>query len=107
MVENATRPNTNLPASLTTFIGREKLVDEIERVVVMEPPECRLLTLTGAGGTGKTRAALHVARAVADRFDDGVYVVLLAPVTDAKLVSPQLRRRLGCPSSANGHLSTA
>ena len=97
MVENDLRPDTNLPAPLTTFIGREKLVDEIERVVTMEPPECRLLTLTGAGGTGKTRLALHVARAVAARFDDGVYVVLLASITDAKLVAPTIAQALGLP----------
>src|SRR5215471_7456574 len=69
MGEKDLRPNTNLPSAVTTFIGREKLVDEIERVVIMEPPECRLLTVTGAGGTGKTRVALHVARAVGRRSE--------------------------------------
>jgi predicted ATPase len=49
------------------------------------------------GGAGKTRAALHAARAVAARFEDGVYVVLLAPVTDAKLVAPAIAQALGLP----------
>src|ERR1041385_7536345 len=63
---NARHLRIRTPAFLTTFIGREKLVDEIERVFIAQA-DCRLLTLTGAGGTGKTRAALHAARTVADR----------------------------------------
>lgn len=88
-------PNTNLPAPLTTFIGREKLLEDVQLLVTRGTPTCRLLTLTGAGGTGKTRVALRVAQAVADRFDDGVCLVLLASISDAKLVVTTIAQTLG------------
>ena len=69
-------PN-NLPTHLTTFLGREhemaEVIDLLER--------SRLLTLTGPGGTGKTRLSLEVARRSMDRFPDGVYFVELASIT--------------------------
>ncbi len=71
------RPN-NLRAELTSFVGRESEVKEILDLV----DSSRLLTVTGAGGAGKTRLALQVARALLDRFPDGVWFVDLAPVTE-------------------------
>src|SRR6267143_3940320 len=70
-------PN-NLPTQTTTFIGRKReLASAVERLQTT-----RLLTLTGPGGSGKTRLALHLAAAVLDRYPDGVWLVELAPVTD-------------------------
>jgi predicted ATPase/class 3 adenylate cyclase len=74
-------PN-NLPSQLTTFIGREAELDLVQRLL----GETRLLTLTGAGGCGKTRLALQVAAEVLDTFPDGLWWVDLAPVADPALV---------------------
>ncbi len=84
---------SNLPASLTTFIGRERELAEIRRR--LEGTGSRLLTLTGAGGSGKTRLALHTA---ADRLTDypsGVWFVDLAPITDPQHVPQTLLTTLG------------
>ena len=73
-------PRSNLPAPLTTFVGREQDIDEIKRLL----PTTRLLTLTGPGGVGKTRLAVHVARdshAISE-FQDGARWVELAPLTN-------------------------
>ncbi len=76
-------PN-NLPTQTTTFIGREReLASAVERLKTT-----RLLTLTGPGGSGKTRLALHLAADLLERFPDGVWLVELAPVTDPAGVSP-------------------
>jgi len=84
-----------LPAALTAFVGREREVAAI-RARLLEPGT-RLLTLTGAGGTGKTRLALEVAREVrdADVFPDGVAFVPLAALTDPALVLPTIAHALG------------
>lgn len=71
------RPN-NLPTQLTSFVGRERELAETQALLATT----RLLTLTGPGGTGKTRLALQLAAAAADGFPDGVTFVELAPVTD-------------------------
>jgi non-specific serine/threonine protein kinase len=73
----------NLPAQLTSFVGREREIDEIRRLVGVN----RLVTLTGSGGCGKTRLALQVATEVLDQFRDGVWVVDLAPLSDPNLVA--------------------
>ena len=69
----------NLPAQLTSFVGRESELAEVRALVA----QSRLVTLTGVGGVGKTRLALEVAVAVRDRFDDGVWLVELAPLNPA------------------------
>lgn len=76
-LDNPELPN-NLPASLGTFIGR---VSELQEVLVLIR-ECRLVTLTGAGGSGKTRLALQAAAEFLDGSGDGVWLVELAPVSD-------------------------
>lgn len=89
------RPN-NLPVQLTALIGREKEVDAV--VTLLSRPEARdthILTLTGPGGTGKTRVGLQAAAELIDRFDHGVSFVNLAPVTDAELVAPAMALALG------------
>lgn len=76
-------PN-NLPAQSTSFVGREWEIGRIEDLLSTE----RLVTLTGAGGCGKTRLALRVAEEVADGFPDGVWLVELASLTDPSQVLP-------------------
>jgi predicted ATPase/class 3 adenylate cyclase len=81
----------NLPAELTTFIGRTRELEEVERLMASN----RLLTLLGPGGTGKTRLMLQVASDLVERFPDGVWLVELAPLTDPKLVAEQTAVVLG------------
>jgi len=87
-----TRPN-NLPAQATPFIGREKEVDAVRRLMLR--PDVRLLTLTGPGGTGKTRLGLQAAADLLDQFEDGVFFVPLAPIGDPGLVVPTVAKTLG------------
>jgi predicted ATPase/class 3 adenylate cyclase len=84
------RPN-NLPLQLTSFVGR---TDEIARVVQLLDDH-RLVTLTGPGGAGKTRLALEVAADVLSSFEDGVYFVDLAPISDHAQVPSALAQVLG------------
>jgi predicted ATPase/class 3 adenylate cyclase len=76
-----THPN-NLPQQLTSFIGRQKEMAEVEALL----GGTRLLTLAGAGGTGKTRLGLQVAAHLLDQYEDGVWLVELAPLSDPALV---------------------
>ena len=80
----------HLPAQFTPFIGRRREIDEVKRLL----ERFRLLTLTGTGGTGKTRLALQVAAEVAKTFADGVYFVDLAPLSDHALVPKAIARVL-------------
>ena len=74
-------PN-NLPIQITSFIGREREIDEAKRLLTT----ARLVTFTGSGGTGKTRLAQQVAAEALSMFTDGVWLVELAPLTDPNLV---------------------
>jgi predicted ATPase len=78
---------TNLPVPATSFLGRERELEALARLI--EGAHVRLLTLTGAGGTGKTRLALQTAAAAADSFPDGVFWVALAALRDPQLVLEQ------------------
>jgi predicted ATPase/class 3 adenylate cyclase len=84
------RPN-NLPTQLTSFVGRERELAEAERLLA----QTRLLTLTGPGGTGKTRLSLQLAAAVASRFADGIFCVALEPVREPALIAPTIAGVLG------------
>jgi predicted ATPase/class 3 adenylate cyclase/DNA-binding CsgD family transcriptional regulator len=83
----------NLPAELTNFIGRHAEIASLRKVLT----ENRLVTLTGAGGAGKTRLAVQVAAAVAADFGDGVCYVDLAPITHPDVVPVTAARGLGLP----------
>jgi predicted ATPase/class 3 adenylate cyclase/DNA-binding CsgD family transcriptional regulator len=87
-----TRPN-NLPFQPTPFIGREKEVAALGQLLCRE--DVRLVTLTGPGGTGKTRLALQVAAELSDLFADGISFVDLAPVNDPALVIVAIAQSLG------------
>jgi hypothetical protein len=83
-------PN-NLPRQLTSFIGREREIAEIKGLLARSFP----LTLTGAGGSGKTRLALQVAAELLDRYPDGVWWVDLAPLSEHALVPHAVASALG------------
>jgi predicted ATPase/class 3 adenylate cyclase/DNA-binding CsgD family transcriptional regulator len=84
-------PN-NLPVQATAFIGREQQLQSVRETVLR--PDTRLLTLTGPGGTGKTRLGLQAAGDLLDAFADGVYVVHLASVTAPDLVASSIAQAL-------------
>jgi predicted ATPase/class 3 adenylate cyclase/DNA-binding CsgD family transcriptional regulator len=82
----------NLPIQLTQLIGREK---EVARVLhLLRREDIHLLTLTGPGGTGKTRLGLQVAAELSDAFPDGVHFVNLAPISDPTFVVPTIAQTL-------------
>lgn len=81
---------TNLPKPLTSFVGRENQVAELEYLVASQ----RLVTLTGAGGSGKTRLAIQIGHQLYEKYADGVWFVDLAPLTDPALVPTQVARVL-------------
>ena len=85
--------NTNLPQETSQLIGRENELAELGAALDRE--EIRLLTLTGPGGTGKTRLALRLAADRLDRFPNGVFLVTLAAITDPALVLPAVAQALG------------
>jgi predicted ATPase/DNA-binding CsgD family transcriptional regulator len=97
------RPSGNLPVALSTFIGREREVAELRRLV----EDTRLLTLTGPGGSGKTRLALAVAREVVGRFEDGAWWVELAPLSDPELVPQAVGSARGLREAPGRTLSEA
>jgi len=82
-----------LPVQLTSFVGRDAEMAQVRELL----RENRLLTLTGAGGAGKTRLAIEVAAGLTGEFGDGVWCVDLAPITDPELVPLTMARALGLP----------
>jgi len=83
---------TNLPSPATSFLGRRKELDEV--VEILRVGDVGLLTLTGPGGTGKTRLALHAAAEASDAYADGVWWVPMAPLRDARRVVSSLAQPL-------------
>src|SRR4051812_22634690 len=87
------RGESTLPASLTSFVGREREVAVVR--ALLDRGGVRLLTLTGPGGVGKTRLALRIAEAAAADFADAVWFVPLASIADPALVMPTIAQVLG------------
>jgi predicted ATPase/class 3 adenylate cyclase len=96
------RPN-NLPLQPTPLVGREREVGEVAARVQSEG--VRLVTLTGPGGTGKTRLALQAAADFLEEFEDGVFFVALATITDPELVPSTIAGPLGVKESAEQPLT--
>jgi predicted ATPase/class 3 adenylate cyclase len=88
----------NLPAQLTSFVGRRRELAQVKEL--LERPEVRLLTLSGPGGTGKSRLAVQVAAELTEAFLEGVCFVALAPVSDPELVLPTIAQALGVRGAA-------
>jgi predicted ATPase/class 3 adenylate cyclase len=88
------RPN-NLPTQLTSFVGRERELAEAGALLEQN----RLVTLTGPGGTGKTRLSLQVAAAAAERYPDGVFFVPLETVREPALIASRIASTIGLAES--------
>ena len=92
----AAKPRHNLPAQLTSFVGRTHEIFELKELLATT----RLVTLTGMGGTGKTRLSLQVAADLLGDYADGVWLVELASLTDARLVPEAVASVLGVKEAA-------
>ena len=94
---------TNLPVPATAFLGREAELAEVASFLTRE--DVRLLTLTGPGGSGKTRLALQAAAQSADAYPHGVYWVPLAPLRDPELVLEEASQTLGAKDGLAEHIA--
>src|SRR5436305_8611181 len=81
----------NLPLQLTSFVGRDTAIAEVKRLL----GTTRLLTLTGAGGCGKSRLALRIGEEVCRAYADGAWLVELAPLSDPTLIPHTAATALG------------
>src|SRR5260221_13368560 len=88
--DRASKPKHNLPYQLTSFVGREHEIAQLRGLVTAN----RLVTLTGAGGAGKTRLAIEVANPLVEAFADGVWLVELAALSDSRLVPKAVAQSL-------------
>ena len=93
---------TNLPIPSTPFLGREAELAEVASLLASS--DTRLLTLTGPGGTGKTRLAAQAAGLVSDRYADGVWWIPLGPLRDPKLVLVTAAQIVGSKNGLAGHI---
>ena len=94
---------TNLPVPATPFLGREQELAEV--LALLSAGETRLLTLTGPGGTGKTRLALQAVAEASDRYADGVWWVPLAPLREPALVLETAAQVVGSKNGLAEHIS--
>ena len=86
----------NLPVQLTSFIGRDDEIQEINSLLSKVP----LVTLTGSGGAGKTRLAHEIGSSTQDAYPDGVWLVGLAPLADSRLIVEEASSVLGVGEEA-------
>lgn len=93
--------NTNVPRPASSFVGRQRELDE---VIALLREGARLLTLTGPGGSGKTRLAVEAATELLSDFRNGVFWVDLAPLRDASLVAEVIRQALGAKVDLAEHI---
>jgi predicted ATPase len=94
--------NTNLPRPASSFVGRQA---ELEEVLSLVESGTRLLTLTGPGGSGKTRLALEAAAALVPSFTAGTFWIGLASLRDASLVSETIAQTLGAKDGLAAHIA--
>jgi predicted ATPase/class 3 adenylate cyclase len=92
---------TNLPALVNPLVGRER---ELEQLTALLRDGARLVTVTGPGGTGKTRLALEAAAGLVDDFPDGVFWAPLASVRRAELALPTIEERIGAKTALAVHV---
>jgi predicted ATPase/DNA-binding XRE family transcriptional regulator len=90
---NISPPKSNLPISPTPLIGRERELEQLSQL--LRDPQCRMLTLVGPGGIGKTRLAVETAAQVRDFFANDVYFIPLAPVNAISFIVPMIASALG------------
>jgi predicted ATPase/class 3 adenylate cyclase len=93
---------SNLPSPITRFIGRARELQAVQALLENE----RLVTLTGPGGTGKTRLAIEAARGLLERYPDGVWFVALDTVRDASLLIPTIAQTLHVPEQPGRPIAT-
>lgn len=98
----SSRPN-NLPPQSTPFFGREKELEQIAKH--LKDPSCRMITLVGQGGMGKTRLSLQAAAERLDDFSDGVYFVALAPINNPDDLVSAIANAVGFFFSGNSEMS--
>ena len=96
----ASAPRSNLPALPTPLIGRQREMEELIRL--LRDLQCRLLTLVGPGGIGKTRLAIETASRIREAFADGVYLVSLASVNTTQLIVPMIADMIGFTFHSTG-----
>ncbi len=94
---------TNLPVPATPFLGRERELEELAELFAQD--DRRLITLTGPGGTGKTRLGLQAAAAAADRFPGGVFWVPLVSLRDPQLVLSTAGQAVGAKNDVSEHIA--
>jgi predicted ATPase len=92
---------TNLPVQPTPFVGREQELADVLALLAIH----RIVTLTGPGGAGKTRLALHTAAASVEEYGDGVWFVSLAAIRDPELIEPTIARVVGGPDDLHQFLA--
>jgi DNA-binding CsgD family transcriptional regulator len=101
--ETGDKYRLKIPSQLTSFVGRRREIGEVRQLLMTS----RLVTLTGPGGSGKTRLAIQVARESAGQFGDGVFFVSLASTIDPTLVPNTIAQELGVDEQPNAHLIDA
>jgi len=92
-------PRMNLPATVTSFIGREREIAEVH--ADLSSPKIRLVSLVGPPGIGKTRLSIEAARAALQDFSEGVFFVALAPLEDPNLIASAIAQALGYVGARN------
>ena len=104
MSTESTQPDTKFHQS-TSFVGRTNELIELKRLLA--DPGCRLITIQGPGGTGKTRLSLEVATIHAGDFEDGAVFIPLQPVTSIEFLIPAIADKLGLTIRALESISRA